>query len=342
MLARLGFSGKYGALKAFAFAISTVSAYCSFQFGYLSVPNDSIMAFGLGLALVCLCYAWASLPAHVLENAVNGRWGVVAALIPAIAIALPADSLSTLSALNAAKGLDQHRAQIEKTAYTDQRQTIKSSKAEIAEWQAYIDKMQRQASWLPSKPASAWDAEIAVKTEAIRQEERRGGCGPICLNLKREQAQLEAYKAMATKYADYQEKIEATKRIIAGATTKSAEIAPTPAMSEMGNISVAQMVSFSRAVDGRTIEVAGLSSGWILGMAFVIFPAFLLLSIKAIELVEQGHQKPAADRVEPTKALPALLPAATAPAAGSYTVNVGSNKELWHLLKQLQGAGATA
>ncbi len=99
-------------------------------------------------------------------------------------------------------------------AYKARQDQTASEGKNLEMWRQQLAELQTANAWVATVRADGLRAQIDTADEAIRQEERRGGCGPRCLKLKQEKATIEDKIAKAEAFADLSKRIEATQRIL--------------------------------------------------------------------------------------------------------------------------------
>jgi len=95
--------------------------------------------------------------------------------------------------------------------------TINAAKRESTNlefWKGELAKLEAQNAWATSVKADALRAQLTPMQLAIEQETARGGCGPKCLKLTRDKADVEARIATAEQREDLTAKIAAAERIV--------------------------------------------------------------------------------------------------------------------------------
>lgn len=318
---------------AAAAVICAISAYYSFRFG----ANIDI---AMGLAMVTACISWALLPRIVYELSIRRMWFPAAGAAIAMVFAAGMDLVSTFSAISGERSLDAHQASIQKTVYDDKRETVGDAKKKLAFYEGHLADLQRKAAWLPSKPVDAWDAEIAVATEAINQEAARGGCKSKCLALQRRKAELEGYKAMAAQYAKYTEQMEVSKRILAEARETASTVQVQPSIAAVQSASLVRATTFNLAPSDVQKDIAQLAVEIFMGFFFWLFPAGVTLALAVEGAKEIARQNAGAAPAAPSTATAAHQAAPPAPASHTVVVKESDNSELFKLLGQLKGATA--
>jgi hypothetical protein len=84
-------------------------------------------------------------------------------------------------------------------AYEIKQDSAKRNAQQLALYRSDLDKLRSANPWAVSVSADGLRAQIAPMDESIRQEERRGGCGPKCLALQKDKAAIEDKIAVVEK-----------------------------------------------------------------------------------------------------------------------------------------------
>lgn len=103
---------------------------------------------------------------------------------------------------------------VQNTSYKNAQDALASDKKNIDMWRDHLAKLQAENAWVATVSADGLRAQVSAADEAIKQEERRGGCGPRCLRLMKDKGALEEKIALAEQATDLSKKIEATQRLI--------------------------------------------------------------------------------------------------------------------------------
>lgn len=175
---------------------------------------------GVGFALVAVMFAL--LPDAAREEWEEGR--KVGAVVMGL-LCLPIGAVAYYSHIGYGAGVrvgDIQRATVQNAVHADTRDSVTDARAQLAMFTKRLTDLEAKNAWLPTVTADGLRAEIETKDEAIRQEERRGGCGPKCLALKTDRANIEARRAAAEERKDLSAQIAATRAVVDRAREKAA------------------------------------------------------------------------------------------------------------------------
>lgn len=130
-----------------------------------------------------------------------------------------------------------------------------SERANLDAWKKQLATLMEANAWAATVKADGLRAQLDSHDEAIRQEEKRGGCGPKCLGLKQAKGKLEERIATVEQASDLTKRIEATQRILDAKLAK-AEKVEFKSSSVVNQVSTAGQLylAFSGAKPEDTLE----------------------------------------------------------------------------------------
>jgi leucyl-tRNA synthetase len=221
-------------------------------------------------------------------------------------------------------------------ALREQGESLAEAKASLTRWQQRLADLEQRNAWVPTVTADGIRAQIDTMDEAIRQEERRGGCGPRCLTLKQQRAALDARRATLEERKDLTDRIEAARAIIDRQRDKVA----TAAKSENGHSAVvAQTTAFAKLYTMSLTPDAGSLDG--VKMAIGVFIALLATIVPpaALTLACRMGRRPEDDITPANDTAPPVAPAnvarETPSAAGSTVIRtIADNREVWAAIRK--------
>lgn len=193
-----------------------VDAALSFAYGITQTTLH-----GIGFALVAVMFAL--LPDAAREEWEHGR-KLGASVLGLLCI--PIGAVAYYSHIGYGAGVrvgDMQRATITNVRHQDTRDSVQEARATLVTFSKRLEDLEQRNAWMPTVTADGLRAEIETKDEAIRQEERRGGCGPRCLALKQERAALEARRATVEQRTDLTDRIAAARAVVDRAREQSAK-----------------------------------------------------------------------------------------------------------------------
>lgn len=183
------------------------AAAMSFDFGWGVSAKHALF-----LAVLSVVAAFGPMASEMLFS--RGRKG------PAIATALVCVPLLGIEFYSHAgytaglRGSNIETATVQNAKWDNAQSGTKDDATNLAMWRKQLASLMEANAWAGTVKADGLRAQIGVADEAIRQEERRGGCGPKCLKLKQDKGALEERIAIAEQATDLTARIEATQRIL--------------------------------------------------------------------------------------------------------------------------------
>lgn len=193
------------------------AATMSFEFG-------SGVSRAHAVFLACLSFVTAFVPEAAYSQWERGRKGIAIALAMICAPLFGIEFFSHAGYTAGLRGSNVETAMVQNTKWDGAQDTAKEDKAALVMWTERLAKLEADKGWTATVTADGLRAQVDAADEAIRQEERRGGCGPKCLKLKEERGQLGDKIASAEEHASILKQIDATKRKLDGARTAAASV----------------------------------------------------------------------------------------------------------------------
>ena len=200
---------------ALALVAIIVDAVICFNYGFTQT-----FWHGAGFALLAIVFA-------VLPDAAAQEWdkGGKASAITLGIVCIPLGIVAYQSHLGYSAGVrvgDIQRTTVQNVKYDDARGNVEEARKTLTLFEGRLAALEKQNGWAASATADSLRARLPALELAISQEAARGGCKQRCLDRTRERDELvERIKTLEAK-ADYTEKIEAAKRVIAAAREKAA------------------------------------------------------------------------------------------------------------------------
>lgn len=183
------------------------AAAMSFDFGWGVSLKHAIF-----LATLSIVAAFGPMAAEMLWS--RKRRG---ASIATAAICLPLLAIEFYSHAGYTAGLrgsNIETAHVQNARWEGAQKAATEDETNVALWRKQLATLMEANAWAGTVKADGLRAQLATHDEAIRQEERRGGCGPKCLALKQAKAAVEERIAIAEQAGDLTARIEATQRIL--------------------------------------------------------------------------------------------------------------------------------
>jgi hypothetical protein len=219
--------------------LAITSVLLTAQFG-LSI------SLGMMAALAVVSFMASYLPAVMVEVYESGRrWLLYPGLVVAVLVTA-IDVTTNASTTGVHKSSDVTQARVQTVKYTDTRDAVASAKDEVALFSKLIADLKEHNPWATSVSAEGLRGQIPALEEAIRQEARRGGCGPKCLALQKELAGLQERIGIAEKLDEHTRKLEAAKRGLERAIAGAAATRQGESAVETQNVRLASLFTLSR------------------------------------------------------------------------------------------------
>jgi hypothetical protein len=167
---------------------------------------------GIGFALVAVFFSL--LPDQAYSEFEAKRFGSGIAMA---VLCVPLGTVAYYSHLGYGAGVrvgSIQQASVHNAKFDDARSSLESDRTNIAMWREHLAKLQAENAWVATVSADGLKSQVAAADLSIAQEKARGGCGPKCLKLTKDKADLENRIAIAEQATKLTGQIEATQRII--------------------------------------------------------------------------------------------------------------------------------
>jgi hypothetical protein len=171
-------------------AILFIAAAMSFDFGYqVSLKHGAFLA---GLTFVA---AFGPDAAHRAFQ--TKRWASGTAIAAGAIICLALEFVSHQSYTAGIRGDNISTAGVQNAKYTGSQKAVSEDEAALTREQTALSQLKTAHPWAATVTADSLRAQLPAIDEKLRQEEKRGGCGPKCLAIKQEKADVEGRIATA-------------------------------------------------------------------------------------------------------------------------------------------------
>lgn len=207
------------------------------------------ISVGMMLGLGVIAFMSAYLPAVLVELSSTPYRNVFRAGIAVAAIVTVIDITTNVSTGGTHKTSDVVQAKVQNIKFEDKRDAVASAKEEIALYEKLISDLTNQNPWTTSVSADGLRGQIQPMEEAIRQEARRGGCGPKCLALKQELAELHNRIAIAEKLDEHTRKLQAARNALSKAIAQAESVEQDVSAVASQNFRLASLFTLSRDPD---------------------------------------------------------------------------------------------
>lgn len=156
--------------------------------------------------------------------------------------------------------------------------SVKRNSAELEQLHKDLDELKASNDWVATVTPDGLRAQIAPMEEAIRQETKRGGCGPICLSLTEKKAALEDRVAAAERYSQINLAIAEHAKLVNSKEdeAKVAEFKTSPVVAQTSF--VAQLATLSLDPDRSALTWTQIGIGALLALV-TTFLAPVMFSI---------------------------------------------------------------
>lgn len=211
-----------------AVVCSFASAALTLVFGF-NQSNEWLIAFACASFLVACSFA-----SDYVWLAVKDAWrsrsiGTLGYLVPGALFVLSLNLISNLGSVGWQRDTQITKATLQQTAYTDGRGTVTQAQKAVTDLEQQIAALAGANPWVTTISADAERARVPAMQEAIRQEERRGGCGPKCLKLKTDLDALNARVATAEAMDKHSKALAEARLALTVAKSKANERKVEPA-----------------------------------------------------------------------------------------------------------------
>lgn len=230
--------------KAAGTLLAIVSLVLTVQFG-LTISIG--IAGALAVISIMASYIWP-IAVEVHRHAGNSWVGYgIKALAVGVALCVTfLDGITNSSTTGTHRVTDVHTASIQNTKAGNATDQLSTAKATLAMQKQRLADLKRAQGWNGSVTPVELTARMETASEAIRQEERRGGCGPRCLALKGQRDQIAATLGAVTEHNKLSDMILATQTHIEKLGAQVAETPSTVSSVETQNKKLASLFSLNR------------------------------------------------------------------------------------------------
>lgn len=196
------------------------------------------------------------------------------------------------------RGRNIETAIVQNARYDSRQDEVREGKASLALWERRLSDLEREHAWATTVTADALRTQLSTADEAIRQEERRGGCGPKCLALKKDKAGLEARIALAEEKSTLTTRIEATRKVLSASREKAATTDHQSSAVAHQNAFLSRIVSLAAQGSLEPTPFVGEAAQQSVNLAMALagtgLPALALFIAGLYRRGEEAGDKPAA------------------------------------------------
>ncbi|MBA2125068.1 hypothetical protein DLM45_02355 [Hyphomicrobium methylovorum] len=254
-------------LALFAIAVDSGIAY---EFGS---TLSSLHAIGFGLVALAFCILpdVAAMEFRKGQKATAGWIGV--ACIPLGMVAL----LTHVGYSASIRVGDMQQSSVSNVKYEDTRAAVSDAEGKIKFFSDRIAALKDANPWITTVSADGLKAQAPALEEAIAQESRRGGCGPKCLGLKKELADVMERAGKAEELSKHESMLLAAQTGLdkARATAKATNYVSSTAVNHTDTLYKAVSLVGGQFVSSVTTDEREATNTGIMGASSI---AFLLLA----------------------------------------------------------------
>lgn len=278
---------------AFYCAIVTLIVAClmSMKFGWSMSP---LHALSLGLVTICTAVIFPYI-GHQWRG--GSKW-YAGALIPIAAVLCLVEFGTHSGYTNGVRTIETEGATVQNAAYDLTQETAKRNAANLEGLRNDLSKLREAHPWAISVSADGLRAQLAPMEEAIRQEERRGGCGPKCLALQKDKAALEERMAIAAEAGRIGTQIALLETVV-NEKAEAAVKADYRSSEVVAQTNIfAKAVAWSLEPTAAQRESTQIGVGFAMSLATTFLPAiFMLMAFGPAEFIP-GHKSRVAEATQ--------------------------------------------
>lgn len=145
------------------------------------------------------------------------------------------------------RGVNIGDAKVQQAKYTGSHEAVGEDKEAMTREQKALAQLKLANPWAETTTAESLRAHLPALEEKLRQEERRGGCGPKCLAIKQEKAGVEGRIAIAEERNGIAIRIADLEKRLAGRREKADATEFKYSAAEQQATSIAKLVSMVTA-----------------------------------------------------------------------------------------------
>lgn len=204
------------------------------------------------------------------------------------------------------RGVDIGNAKIQQARYTGASNAVDEDQDALTRAKASLDQLKTAHPWAATVTADSLRAQVPAMDEALRQEEKRGGCGPKCLALKEKKANLEAKIATAEERNGIAIRIADLEKRLAGRRTTAATTEFKYSAAEQQAASIAKLFALAStgSLKPTDIQAEVVEQGANVGMsiAAMLQPAlfFFIAGFFMVGAIRETNGRPEASEPAPT------------------------------------------
>jgi hypothetical protein len=276
--------------------VLAVAAAMSFDFGHQ-------VSFKHGLFLAGLSFVAAFGPEVAYKAFEEGKKASSAAIAIFAALLLCIEFLSHQSYTAGIRGDNIATTKVQNAKYETAGSAVSEDKSALEEARKGLEQLKLANPWATTVTAESLRAQIPAIDEKLRQEEKRGGCGPKCLAIKQEKAGIEGKIAIAEERNGIAIRIADLEKRLDGRREKAEHTEYRSSAVVHSNQSIADLVAFVKSfgtdlAPSENVE-KGSQIGINLGMALAGtgVPAFAFFVAGLYRIRRRDEEQPHAGSV---------------------------------------------
>ena len=297
------------------------------------------MMFALGVISVMASY----LPAIMIEVGDSGRkWLLIPGIIVALLVTV-IDVTTNASTTGVYKTTDVVQANVQQAKYVDRRDAVASAKDEVALFNKLIADLKAENPFATTVSADGLKGQVPAIEEAILQEAKRGGCGPKCLALKEQLADVQKRIGIAEKLDEHTAKLEAARRGLEKAIAEASTSEQGESAVATQNFRLASLLTLSRAPSDDAVHWTDqwlmVVIGVVITFASQFFNALGFVGARSGARFRERVAPAPVAHVPPAASVPSVAPLRVVerPAEPGHTIHVKQGVDLLEALQAQLG-----
>jgi len=271
--------------------------------GLVALALAAAMSFSFGLSmswkhaalLGLLTFAGSIVWPYIGHLKVSGMKAKALAFSAAGVLFLAVELFSHVGFTNGQRTADVVTADVQNVAYDTKQESVKRNAKQLEDYKASLAELKAQNAWAATVTADALRAQIPAMDLAIAQETKRGGCGPKCLKLTQEKADVGAKIAIAEKAEDLSKQIALFQGLVNSKETEAvtAEFKVSPVAYQTSFVSQIWTMSLEPGKEAKAGTQIGISFLLALVTTFLA-PVLISIAYGPVEFVPGASRKIAA------------------------------------------------
>lgn len=291
--------------------VALISAYFTFEFARSTMANPFmgvLLGGALAICAFCSAYIWTIRQFAKKHGASKMQ---LAFMLGCGLIFTGTDAFTNAGSLLWQRSAADTTASVQNVKYEDTRKAVEDAEARITFFETRIADLKGGNPWITSVSADGLKGQIPALQEAVRQEERRGGCGPKCLGLQKELAGIQERIALAEQLGSHEKMLAAAHTGLAKAREIASGSTAVVSATSSQALSLATLGTLSLKPSDEAQEWTGI----IVGAALAIFLTFAPMAMeyvgsgvwRASGVPKAEAPKETVSRFSPVNAVPQVI-----------------------------------